>query len=243
MLLGGLFQRTDASPPLRKVAIISTPRCGSKYFCSALGATGRFGDPMEWLGPEWAQAYAKLTGAHEVDLGVYLKFILARTTTPNGVFTLNFHVYQYMHWRRQGIDLMRIGFDRVYCLARRDRLAQALSLAQARRTGEWSSLHWTPEASQQANPEPSLVTDTEIFKALHDLSLMDEQYRALLADRTAATFWYEDFTSNDAAFRRVLSDNGVEHSDLVSFSSPLRQQRGESAQARIEQLLASLHRS
>lgn len=243
MLLGVLLQRADGPAPLRKVAIVSTPRCGSKYFCSALAATGRFGDPMEWAGPEWVDAHAKMTGASRIDLGAYLRFILARTTTPNGVFALNFHVHQYVHWRSQGMDLMRIGFDRVYYLSRRDRLAQALPLAQARRTGEWSSIQWAPEESRAGNADPSLVKDAAIFRALHDLSLMDEQYQALLEDRCMASFWYEDFTSNDAAFRQVLADNGIQHADIASFPSPLKQQRGDGTQARIDQLLANLRRS
>lgn len=94
ILLRDLLQRADGPAPLRKVAIISTPRSGSKYFCSALAATGRFGDPMEWAGPEWVHAHAKLTGASKIDPGAYLRFILARTTTPNGMFALNFHVHQ-----------------------------------------------------------------------------------------------------------------------------------------------------
>lgn len=138
---------------------------------------------------------------------------------------------------------MRIGFDRVYCLSRRDRLAQALSLALARRTGEWSSFQWAPEEPRVGNADPSLVKDSAIFRALHDLSVMDEQYHALLEDRCTAWFWYEDFTSNDAAFRQVLSDNGIEHADIASFTSPLQQQRGNGTQARIEQLLANLRRS
>ena len=43
----------------KKVAIVSTPRCGSSMFCDVLRNTDRVGDPKEWINKRYLSAYSK----------------------------------------------------------------------------------------------------------------------------------------------------------------------------------------
>ena len=72
-----------SQPPRKKVAIISTPRCGSKFFCESLASTGRSGYPAEWMNPSYVNAYARVLKPTNLKLSEYVNFIIGRTTSPD----------------------------------------------------------------------------------------------------------------------------------------------------------------
>lgn len=230
-----LLQEPDGPRPDRKIAIISTPRCGSKLFCDFLRNSGRFGNPKEWMNMRYLSAYARLTGQQYIDVARYLEVVMAKTTTANGVFALNFHVEHYMFWEKQGIDLFAVGFDRVFRVYRRDRLAQALSLAKAWLTDQWSS--------KRAPRRDVVVADiqtAQILQALHMLGTYDDFYDANLAGRVDKEYAYEDFTDDAGLFRDVLDACGIDHEDITALSSDRSIQRGQADMERLAALKAYL---
>jgi LPS sulfotransferase NodH len=235
--LDGLFaelaQAPDGPIPRTKVAIISTPRCGSKYFCESLASSGRFGRPLEWVNVLYISAYARLLGLKDVPLNQYFQFILAKTTSPNGVFAINFHVEQYLYWRDKNVDLLRFGFDKLYYVFRKDKLAQALSFAKATRSGQWRS---TDRAIRDTSAAE--MRNSEIFSALYNLSLHEEYYKAHLVKHVRREFRYEDYTASDRCFHDVLADNGIEHQDIKNFRSDVTIQRASSDAQRICDLVS-----
>jgi LPS sulfotransferase NodH len=234
--LDGLFDKLRHAaerpqPPERKVAIISTERCGSKYFCESLANTGKFGYPAEWLNTIYVEAFFRVFRPGNLTFSEYLNFITSRTTSSNGIFSLNFHVDQYMHWQKQGVDLLSIGFDRIYYLRRKNKLAQALSYAKALATGQWRS-------SDRPSADISIgqVTKPMVLETLYKLSLMDEFYEKNLASHVHKIFDYEDFSRNTSCFHEVLRDCGVEHKDISEISCGLQIQRTENDAAFLRKL-------
>jgi len=62
----------------KRVAIISTPRCGSSMFCDVLRNTEYFGDPKEWINMRYVSAYAKLFDVKKIDINGYFDFLMQR---------------------------------------------------------------------------------------------------------------------------------------------------------------------
>src|SRR5690606_2037256 len=69
------------------------------------------------------------------DLGTYLRLLVERRTTPNGVFGLKiFHSHLSPE---VGAWMQRLPDPHFVHLVREDPIRQAVSLARAYRTGEW----------------------------------------------------------------------------------------------------------
>lgn len=234
-LFAELREAPDGPPPRRNIAIISTPRSGSKHFCESLASSGRCGRPLEWMNGVYLTAYTRVLGINDIQLDQYVRFIAAKTTSRNGVFAINFHVDTYASWRDRKVDLLALGFDKVYYVFRRDKLAQALSLAKALRSGRW-------RASDTGDRDISAaeMPDSEILNALYNLSLYEEYYRTHLKPHVQREFCYEDYLATDTAYREVLGDLGVEHRDLKEFGSTLTIQRTGGDAQRIRDLMVSL---
>jgi LPS sulfotransferase NodH len=187
------------------------------------------------MNARYVSAYLRLSGLQDLRLNEYFQFIQAKTTSPNGVFALNFHVDTYAYWRDQDIDLLGLGFDTLYYVYRKDKWAQALSLAKAVRSGRW-------RASDRAVRDTSAaeIADSEILNALYNLSLHEEYYGAHLAQHVRRELCYEDYMASDTCFHEVLADNGIEHRDIRAFTSTLTIQRTEGDAQRIRDLLSHL---
>jgi LPS sulfotransferase NodH len=153
------------------------------------------------------------------------------------VFAINFHVDQYVYWREKNIDLLRFGFDKLYYVFRKDKLAQALSFAKATRSGQWRS---TDRAIRDTSAAE--IGNSEILNALYNLSLHEEYYKAHLAKHVQREFRYEDYTASDTCFHDVLADNGIEHQDIKNFSSDVTIQRASGDAQRICDLVLYMGR-
>jgi LPS sulfotransferase NodH len=216
-------------PPTKKIAIISTPRCGSTFLCESLASTGRLGNPSEWLNPRRMAAYGRYFGLDRVDLKKYLMFVISHTTTSNGVFSLNFHVDQYIYWRKQKIDPLAMGFDRVLYISRRDKIAQAYSYAKAMVTDQWRSEFEPAQVVDVAD-----IRNGQILDALKMQSVWDETYSRHLDRHVHARFVYEEMIKNPTEqFRKAMDECGVDHRGIDNFMSGTAIQRNEQDQARV----------
>jgi len=161
--------------------------------------------------------------------------VMKKTSSANGLFTMNFHVEQYIWWKQRGVDLLKLRFDRIYFIRRKDRIAQALSLVKAKYTNQWSS-----------NVTPSRIVDVEqiknsvILHALHALSLEEEYFKDNLALQVRRNYYYEDFLQGDECFREVLADCGVTLEDDFVFTCDREIQRNDRDVARIAELKSYL---
>lgn len=218
-----------AESPHKKIAIISTPRSGSGYFCEKLTNTGVFGNLDEWFHPDIFKIFAKQENSQRVRFTSYLNFIVSRTMSDNMVFSVNFHINQYMDWQSQGIDLLKIGFDKVFYVYRKDKIAQAYSLAKARKTGQWNS-EMTPTRAIKS----SEITNSMILNCLHSISLWDEFFESNIKNQIHSAYEYEEFINDDSIFQSILDQCDIKSTNFKNSEPKIKMQRNEEDFARLE---------
>ena len=211
----------------KKLLVLSTPRSGSTLFCEVLSATDLIGECREWLNQRYFQAYAKVTGEPQVQLSRYIDFVAAKTVGSTGIFAVNMHVEQYMFLMKQSFDALSIGFDLIVSIERRDKLAQAISLAKANATDQWS--HNTKALSESSGPG-----SLEIAAALHHLLASNENYKRHLKEKVSHEYVYEDFVTDDDyhCYRQVLAGLGLEVEGIRFAESSLTKQGNKDSERR-----------
>lgn len=186
---------------MRRIAIVSTPRSGSTWFCEMLGRTGSFGVPEEWLFPPMVNTYQALRQGQSFDIAAYLKYIEERTTTPNGIFTINFPINQYQFLRGRGLDLLKLRFDKLIYLSRKDKIAQAYSFSKAGMTGQWRS-YFKPSCPIA----PQEISAARVVHALQLICDWEEFYEANLRQKMDLELVYEQVSSVPGYLKRVLDE-------------------------------------
>lgn len=208
---------------IRKYAVISTPRVGSSLLCQRLELTQKMGWPAEWFNAGYINVFCQETGVDQADFsfGQYLTAVLLGTTSETGVFGLNFHVGQYMQWIQRDVDLLSLGFERIYWVERRDKIAQAYSFTKALQTNVWSSQNSPMAESDQVTIDP-----TDVAAQLHTLCRECDYYERNLKSHVHREFFYEDIAHDqtEGAVRQIMSDF-----DIVPESVPAPKMRKQSS--------------
>ena len=227
-----LYQRLGQRPdyvgmPKRKIAFLSTERSGSSFLCDALDKTGQFGIPDEYFSLKYMNTWAQLHKIPEtaLDLNRYIQFLFAKTTSPNGIFSVKIHAYQHAQLKKLGLEFFGIGFDHVYKITRRDKISQAYSFAKADLSKAWQS-----GDKPIAQPE---VRFTEISRYLQVLADYDN-YMGANTDRfSTETLVYEDFAGPKQMeiFNRILAQNKCQA--VQRFETALEKQANQHDQERI----------
>lgn len=190
-------------PPALRCLIAAVPRSGSTALGLEMWRTGLLGAPLEYTNPALNRSLVERLGAkRRPDL--FWRRLHAVRTSSNGVFGHKIFVPTLMQLARQGAAINRgLEADRVICLTRRNRVAQAVSYCRAMRSGVWAG----------RAPEPSAMNADMTFdrqQIAHALALIDQQcadwerlFRA--AGTEPLRIDYEDFLANpDAAVGRIL---------------------------------------
>lgn len=124
---------------LRKYILCSSQRSGSTVFCRLLRMTGVLGAPSEYLVLRKLEPDASRTEAD--DLAKTALDRLREHATPNGITGVKLHYHQFAEFTGR-VPLETLGkFDLWVYIDRRDIIAQAVSLARARQTRQYSSRH------------------------------------------------------------------------------------------------------
>jgi trehalose 2-sulfotransferase len=131
---------------LRKSYIVaSTDRCGSTFLCSLLWQTGVLGAPAEYWNfrsrpkakPIGVQMMERLKASSAAD---YLEKLLACRTSRNGIFGVKAHSFDFEEAVGQFPDMLERLSPLTYIyIQRKDKIAQAVSMAKATQTGAWVS--------------------------------------------------------------------------------------------------------
>lgn len=123
----------------RPYAVCSVPRSGSSLLCELLCLSGVAGAPTEYLDATQEAEFRRVWGVD--DTAAYLRALVDRKTSPNGVFGLKVHFDQMADSLGER-DLAEVlpGLSVVY-IRRADALAQAISYTIARQTEQWASTH------------------------------------------------------------------------------------------------------
>ena len=217
-LMEKLDARKDNSQAIgKKLLVLSTPRCGSTLFCDVLSNTGKIGDCQEWFNMRYLEAYARMRNQKNIDFNEYLNFILNKTTLDTGIFAVNMHIDQLLSLAKRKINIFDLGFHHMFYLSRKNKLAQAVSLAKAQKTDAWSA---KTAGDSMVTLEPS-----EIWAALRTIIDCEEYFRQNLSSKTQHTFYYESFSTMNATsdYKLACESLGVDAND-INFSTKIEKQ-------------------
>ncbi|MBF9030321.1 hypothetical protein HKCCE3408_07925 [Rhodobacterales bacterium HKCCE3408] len=216
----------DGAPAVeRTVLIASTPRCGSHMIGHAMTATGLLGRPFEYLNPanlaEWRRRLGTSGAADS------LAALIARRTTPNGVFALKAH---HDHCATiGGPERLLAALPNVYVvhLRRADVLRQAVSYAIARQTGVWI-------AGQEPVSENVEYDRDEIATCLDDIAIQNARWSSFFARAgiRPLTLIYEEVAADlPGAITQIAQYSGVIGPDETLQVAAATERQGTSGRA------------
>jgi len=202
----------------KKLLFLSIPRSGSTFLCDILSKHGDLGFPEEWFNPKFIEIFSQHVKpiSSPKSLSTYCDFVVHKSATQNGCFSLNLHLPSYIWWLAKGIDWIdTIGFDHIYFIYRRDKYAQTYSWAIANKSKEWRK---TTEKGHLELPKD--VTFEFMFQLLSKLLHLEWQYETSLKSRVKRELQYERFCQNiNSAVEQICIDAGVAfHADNLQDS-------------------------
>jgi LPS sulfotransferase NodH len=129
----------SAGPPRVSFVVCALPRSGSSLLCELLARTELAGAPTEFFEPNQRHRFERTWSVRTLDR--YVREMVARKTTPNGVFGLKALYHQLIDavgGRSPGDLFPNVRY--VY-VRRHDHVRQAVSFARAIQTDQWASVH------------------------------------------------------------------------------------------------------
>jgi LPS sulfotransferase NodH len=248
----------------RSIVLASSQRTGSTLLGTALRRTGCAGVPLEYFTEGAIGAAADLLGAPRLPLrsrarrqvqrarlrhdwaatwdvepgtvGPYLDHLVRCRTTPNGVFALKVHWNHYAAMMQAGLPIeafpQPVSWVRV---VRRDRLAQAVSLARARQSGQWSAA----QVVRRRRPYEPFFDETAITAALADVDAWNAGWQSYfsVAGITPIRVVYEDLVADYPGEMGRLFD-ALDLDVVVEPNPPMRRQADEISASWIERYRA-----
>lgn len=213
----------------RRYAILSSPRSGSTLLSRALYETGKAGDPQEYFNPPLLQVERERTGRADLNINQFLRRMEKRRTSPNGVFGIKMHFSQMLavHGSRKVTPAMGEflrKFSGLVWIRRRDRLAQGVSQAIARRTNVWSS-----EDSRFKKDPDVKIHPVEVLDGLRMVCADDAGWERILRVEKLPVLeiWYEDLVERfEPEMRRVIDHLGLASEVTGIPQQPLEKQGG-----------------
>ena len=192
----------------KKILFLSIPRSGSTFLCDILTQHGGLGFPDEWLNPRFLEVFSKkvkpLTTPEA--LSKYCEFVMHKSATENGCFSLNMHVSSHLWWLTQGVNWIdEIAFDHIYFIYREDKYAQTYSWAIANKSLEWRK---TSEGGKRQLPKD--ITFEFMFQLFGQLLRIEWNYETQIKPQVHRELKYEDFCQNiKGTVEQICNDAGV----------------------------------
>jgi len=244
--LFNLFKRLDQvqssnRKPSRKIAIFSTPRSGSSYFCDLLTQTKIFGEPLDWFHNRFYLAYGKKFGQKKINLNEYTNYIITKTSSESGIFSTKIQIPDYFFLlNEKKFDLLSLDFDDIILINRRDKIAQAYSLTKALITDQWFSFRFSfIKPSSEVNLDS--IKNSDVLRQLHNIVLWEELFESRVWNKPALKYIYEDFIKQKDFLNIVLKDLKISTSFETDIKSHLLKQTTQHDLIRIEQLKKSIN--
>lgn len=214
----------------KRVIIFSTMRSGSTLLSDYFSSSGFVGAPDEWLNPVWlnvlnSEKYAK-------NFTEALEWAACRTSTINGIFSINVQIDHYIYCKENGFDLIKWGFDDAIYLERKDKLSQAFSLAKARACNKWSQTN----KLEKENVDKQDVSLHEALKALNDIYFWSNYFEKELKAHTSKTISYEDYLGDSQLILDLIAHLSGTRLSSLPLKSKLQKQQTDKDRAAIESL-------
>ena len=174
---------TELNPPQTNYCILSTPRSGSTMLCDALISTELAGFPLEHL----REPSLVLAKHCNFSSDRYLKALMSLHTTKNSVFgtkLISHFVERYIKLSKGEFDPLSYFSNFIY-LVRQDKIAQAVSLFMAQRSGVWHINESQKLSKYQDKIDNDFISDADLEKVdhLYHRLLKEEEYLQRLCDQ------------------------------------------------------------
>ncbi len=205
---------------MKGLLMLTEARSGSNWLGSAVDGTGVLGNSGEWLDPTILKVGPKRTSGDD-----YIRAVLERATTNNGVFYVKIFP-RHLHWFQ-----IQYGFDFIkrmmkehdvllVRLTRQDRVRQAISFSKGLQSKAWSV---EGKAKETVNVEYNFAQICRIYFMFQRSSNYWESYLAV-QDLKHEAFIYEELTADPNLFLQALAVHaGV--GDISPFRSETKIQR------------------
>lgn len=211
--------------PLRKSYVIaSSPRSGSTFLSRSLALTGLMGAPSEVLNPGYDLRFLK-NRFRATSPADYIAKLVAHRTSRNGVFGMKAHFQNFEAFLAEYPPLLDVLAPVTFIyLTREDKVAQAVSMARALQTDQWSS-------RVKRGARPTLQYDRELIEnCLKEVALQDAGWKRWLETHKLERFelTYESLIADPAAtLAAILEFLGVQEDepDVVDF--PVIEKQGD----------------
>ncbi|MCP4475681.1 MAG: glycosyltransferase [Gammaproteobacteria bacterium] len=210
---------------IKKIAVISIPRSGSKLFCEMM-VEENLGKPREFFERAYEECYRDILEDYSLSFEDYYKhIILGSFNKETNVFSINFHGYQIRKKTEEGVAIDDLDIDYFFYMERRDEVAQAYSLAKAE-----SNQLWSIQVEREAG-----VGDDEINGAI-DILTIEENIRKIneekhwikenFSEKIVKTIYYEDIVSDKRAevFQEIFDIIGMDRTPHPLRPLPLGKQ-------------------
>ena len=230
------FEFDDPGEPRISYLVCSIPRSGSNLLCDLLSATGVAGAPTELFHPDYMRMLKQRWDVEVETPEQYVGQLLARKTSPNGVFGAKAHWGQYQPFFEDTDPRHALPNMQAIFVTRRDQLRQAVSWVRALQTLRWQSI-------QSERPERPAEFDPEhITRKLRRIGREEDAWEALF-DRYGIEphrVVYEDLVADQSrVVRGVLEFIGVEPpADLQGATPRLERQADALSEQWVERYLA-----
>jgi LPS sulfotransferase NodH len=207
------FEPTEAS---LSYMVCSVPRSGSSLLCELLGGTGVAGAPAEFLHPDKMAALQERWGVQTID--AYLRELLARKTSPNGVFGIKAHWGQYRPAFGEADPRALFPAAQMVIISRQDRLRQAISWVRALQTRKWA------DRDRPMVERPAVFDYDHITRKVARIEREEQAWEALFERHgiTPHRVVYEQLvTAREETVRSVLDALGIETPADLHIPSPV----------------------
>ncbi len=215
---------THGTPMRQSFIVASSPRSGSTYFCRLLGQSGLLGTPSEVLNPGFDLKGFKnrFKASSPAD---YIAELISRRTAKSGVFGLKAHFENFEGFLKEYPALLDVLSPVTYIyINRRDRVAQAVSMARALQTNQWSS-------QGQEGKKPELRYNRELIaNAMKEVELQDAGWLNWFKANNITPFrlTYEDLLADPAGtVQRVVEHLGVQDAERDEVKVPPVEKQGD----------------
>jgi LPS sulfotransferase NodH len=203
--------------------ICATPHSGSQLFAQLLADTTLAGNPGEFFNP-WHMGHAASEFPKRL---IYeracVEELMAKHTTPNGVFGVKAHFTQVTNF--VGLGRLESLFPtplRYISLTRKDNVRQAISLARAVQTGQFSS-------DQPIAREP-VYNNYQIQCCLREVLIQEKGWETYFAERGIEPFRvvYEELVEDrSGSVLNALKYLGVSVPDDFQVPGPRMQKQAD----------------
>ena len=219
--------------PLRKSYIVAASyRSGSAYLCWKLWQTGLLGAPSEVLNPS-GELRALMARFKTSSPAEYVVKLIEHRASRNGIFGMKAHFHHFEAFLKEyPLFLEALSPVTFIYLARRDKVAQAVSMAKAFQTNWWSSRKrnwWSSDGTKV--PVPPLRYDRALIeKCMKEVEVQDAGWLQWFESNSIAPHQviYEDLIADPTvAVRSIVERLGAQNDQPDEVNVPAAEKQGD----------------